>query len=88
MSEPSKFENFKVDENERKFFKQVENTMDKGEIAHNKQISPFLSVFKRLVWQTCKNQGLSGKGLRQIQSSLTLSETRGPRWPWIAHLIF
>ena len=53
-------DNFKFDENGKKFFKQVENTVAKGEIA----IFPFShSVFKRLVLQTHKNQGLFGKGL-------------------------
>ena len=37
--------------------KRVENTMGKGEIARSH------SVFKRSVLQTCKNQGLFGKGL-------------------------
>ena len=55
-------DNFEYDENGRKFSKWVENTVRKGEIAHQE---PFLlshSVFRRLVQQTCKNQGLFGKG--------------------------
>ena len=44
--------NFKFDENGRKISKGVENTVGKGEI------------FKILVLQTGKNQGLFGKGLR------------------------
>ena len=48
-------DNFKLDENGRKFSKQVENTMGKGEIARSN------SVFKRLVLQTFKNQHLFGK---------------------------
>ena len=56
--------NFKFDENGRQFFKWVENTVAKGEIAHyERAISSFFSVFKRLVLQTCKNQGLFDKGL-------------------------
>ena len=47
--------NFKLNENGRNFSKPVENTVGKGEIAH--------CVFQRLVLQTCKNQGLFGKGL-------------------------
>ena len=50
-------DNFKFDENEKKLSKQVENTVEKGEIAR-------YSVFKRLVLKTCKNQGLLGKGSR------------------------
>ena len=42
-------DNFKLDENGRKFTEKVENTEEKGEISH--------SVFKRLVLQTRKNQG-------------------------------
>ena len=41
-------DNFKFDENGRKFSKQVENTVVKGEI--------------KLVLQTRKNQGLFGRG--------------------------
>ena len=44
-------DNFKLDENGRKFSKWVENSGGEGEI-----------VFKRLILQTRKNQGLFGKG--------------------------
>ena len=43
--------------------KQVENTVGNGENSLLRAISPFPSVFKRLVLQTCKNQDLFGKGL-------------------------
>ena len=56
-------DNFKFDENGRKFAKRVENTVGKGEIACYEQFFLSLSVFKRLVLQTRKNQGLFGKGL-------------------------
>ena len=58
-------DNFKFDENGRKFSKWVENSVGKGEIAHYEQISPFSPTvfFKRPVLQTHKNQGLFGKGL-------------------------
>ena len=53
-----------------KFSKRVENTVGKGEVARYEQFllvtnnfSFSHSVFKRLVLQTCKNQGLFGKGL-------------------------
>ena len=43
-------DNFKFDESGRKFFKGVENTVGKGEIA------PFpILFFKRLALHTCKN---------------------------------
>ena len=40
-----------------------ENTVGKGEIAHNDNFSFSHSVFKRLVQETRKNQGLFGNGL-------------------------
>ena len=49
--------NFKFDGNGRKFSKPVENIVGKGEIAR------YDSVFKRLLLQTRRNQGLFGKGL-------------------------
>ena len=60
----SKFEefaddNFKCDNNGRKFSEWAENTVGKGEIAR-------YSVLRRLMLQTHKNQGLFGKGLRLI----------------------
>ena len=54
-------DNFKFDEYARKFAKWVENTVGKGEIARYCSFSH--GVFKRLVLQTHKNQGLFGKGL-------------------------
>ena len=40
-------DNFKFDENVRKFFKWVENTVGKGEIAHNEQILLFPQCFQK-----------------------------------------
>ena len=59
-------DNFKVDENGRKLSKQVENTgeMEKLLITSNFFFSH--SVFKRLVLQTHKNQGLLGKELNTL----------------------
>ena len=54
---------FKFDENEKKFSKRVENTVGKGEIALYEHFSFPHSVFKYLVLQTRKNQGLLGKEL-------------------------
>ena len=56
-------DNFKFDENRRKFFKQVENTVKNGESAVNSNFSFCYSVFKRLVLQTSKNKGLFGNRL-------------------------
>ena len=55
----------KFDENGRKFSKQVENTGKKEKLLVTSNFSYSLSVFKRLVLQTRKNQGLFGKGLRK-----------------------
>ena len=58
------------DENGKKFSKQVENTVGKGEIAHVEQYLLFRSVVsKRLELQTLKNQGLFGKELRRVAVS-------------------
>ena len=51
-------DNFKFDENARKFSKWVENTVGKGEIAR---------VFKRLVSQGCQKVSLCGNGLMLVQ---------------------
>ena len=56
-------DNFKFDENGIKYFKRVENNVGKGEIARYEQFPISHIVSKSLVMQTCKNQGLFGKGL-------------------------
>ena len=63
--------NFKFDENGRKFFKPIGNSAGKGEIAHTSNFSFSHSVFKRLVQQTHKNQGLFGTGLMSININIT-----------------
>ena len=40
-------DNFKFDENSRKFSKRVENTVGKGEIAHNKKFLLFPQCFQK-----------------------------------------
>ena len=56
-------DNFKFDENSRKFSKWVENTVRKGEIAHHEQFSFSHSVFKRFVLQIyIKTRACLGKG--------------------------
>ena len=55
-------DSFKFNENGTKFFKQLENTMGKGELAFIVQFLLF-PVISRVVLQTSKNQGLFGKGL-------------------------
>ena len=61
---------FKFDDHGGKFYKRAENTVEKEEIAKFLVMSNFSfshSVFKRLVLQTRKNQGLFGKELNCIQ---------------------
>ena len=55
-------DNSKFDENGRKFFKRLENSVGEGEIAHYEQFLLFPQCFQRLILQTRKNQGLFGKG--------------------------
>ena len=58
-------DNFKFDKNGREFSNWVENTVEKGEIAHYEQFLLFPHCFfKRLVMLTRKNQSLFGKGLQ------------------------
>ena len=54
-----------------KFLRRIENTVGKGEIARYYHFLLFPYVFKRLVQQTRKNQGLFGKGLNR---SFSLAE--------------
>ena len=58
-------DNFKFDENARKFSKKVENTVGKGEIAHYHQFLLFPQCFQKTCTQTCEKQGFFGKGLMQ-----------------------
>ena len=58
-------DNFRFDENGRKFFKRVQNTVRKGEIAHYEQFLLFTQCF-RLVPHIRENQGLFGKGLTRL----------------------
>ena len=53
--------NFKFDESGRQFFKKVENTVGKGEIARYEQFLLFLPYFQ--IRHTRENQGLFGKEL-------------------------
>ena len=56
---------FKFDENGRKFSKQVENAVGKGDIDHYEQYLLFPTVFsKDLYCRHVKKQGLFGRGLK------------------------
>ena len=56
-------DNFKFYENERKLFRQVENTVRKGEIARYEQFLLFPQCFQRLVSQGHQKVLLCGNGL-------------------------
>ena len=60
-------DNFKVDENGRKFPKRVENTGGKEKLLVTSNFSFSHNVFKKVELQTCKTQGLFGKGLTTLQ---------------------
>ena len=62
-------DNFEFDENGGTFFKRIENTVGKRRKCLLRTISPFPSVFKRLVLQTHKNRGLFGKGLSPLYNT-------------------
>ena len=62
--------NFKFDDNDRKFSKWVEKTLwEKEKLLVTSNFSFSHSIFKRLVLQTCKNKGLFGKGLSHVVKS-------------------
>ena len=69
-------DNFKFDENGRKFSKQVENTVGKGEIARYEQFLLFPQCFQKVIYyrhvktRACLGKGLFGKGLRGLFSGL------------------
>ena len=56
-------DNFKFDKNGRKFFKPVENTVEKGEIAHDEQFLLFPTVFSKDLY--CRHKVLP-KSCRSI----------------------
>ena len=66
------------------FQKRVENTVGKGETARYKQFLLLSQCFQKTYLQTCKNQGLFGKGLtcralneskQHLSSSITKKKT-------------
>ena len=56
-------DNFKFDKSNKMFFKWVENTVGKIEIACLEEFLLFPQCFQKTLLQTRKNQGLFGKGL-------------------------
>ena len=67
-------DNFKFYENGGNFFKWVENTVENEKLLFTSNFSFSHSVFKTLVMQTRKNQGLFGKGLILFHIILTFSD--------------
>ena len=63
-------DNFKFDENCRKFSKRLENTVGTGKKNdRHEQFLLFPQCFKRLVLQTHKYQGPFGNGLTPFQTT-------------------
>ena len=62
-------DNFRFDENGGKISKRVENTVGIEKLLVLSNFSFSHGVFERLVLQTCKNQGLFGKGLTLYQTT-------------------
>ena len=62
-----------------KVTEQLENTVGKEEIVCCKQFLLFPHVFKGLLEQTGKNQGLFGKGLRQCPEKVYSVHYRSDR---------
>ena len=62
-------DNYEFDENGEKFSKGTEDAVGKGKLLVTSDFSFSHGVFKRLVLQTRKNQGLFGKGLRSASES-------------------
>ena len=48
-------DNYRFDENGGEFYKSVENTVGKGEIARNEQFLLFPQCFQRICTAECKN---------------------------------
>ena len=72
-------DNFKFDENDRKLSKPVENT-GKRRNCSLLAISPFPSVFKRLVYQGRQKVSLCGNGLTLYQTTTKLDMTKLKRF--------
>ena len=69
-------DNFRFDENDRKFSKKKKKPVGKGEIARCEQFLLFPQCFQRLVLQTRKSHGLSGKELKAIIARFRLKSAK------------
>ena len=86
-------DNFKFDENDRKLSKRVENT-GKRRNCSLRAISPFPSVFKRLVSQGRQKVSLCGNGLIYFSFSQCFQKACFPGaskgvivWEWVNILL-
>ena len=59
-------DNFKLDENGRKYSKQAENTVGKGEIAHCKQFLLFPLCFQKTLTADTLKPGLVWEKVKQF----------------------
>ena len=67
-------DNFEFDENCTKFSKRAKTLREKKKLLVMSNFSFSRRVFKRLVLQTRKNQGLSGKGLKKVRVPILLEK--------------
>ena len=67
--------NFKFDENSRKFFNQVENTKGKGEIAFYKQFLHFPLGFQKTSTADKQNPGLVWERVNSLPKSKVVALT-------------
>ena len=61
-------DNFKFDENGRKFFKWVENNVGKGEIARYEQFLLFPHYFQKTCTEDTFKQGLVWERVKEIEN--------------------
>ena len=77
-------DNFKFDENSRKFFKWVENTVGKGEIARYEQFLLFPQCFQKacfqgaskgvVVWELVKHKHFTGDNIKFSENGRKFSK--------------
>ena len=67
--------NLKFDENGRQFSKQKENTVGKGDIAHNEQWLLFPLCFQKMLLQTRKKPGQVWERVKGCDNIMTDAET-------------
>ena len=66
-------DNFKFDENSRKLFKSIENTVGKGEIALYEQFLLFPQCFQKAYFQGRQTVSLCGNGLNSNLAAIYIN---------------